>query len=218
MNLIRLASLALIIGSVPSVIPANDPPHNPAQAKPKAADEGSKFRYRGLTIDVGALADSPDRDSSIAALRNQIDMVVDAKVKPEVANFFLTVPVELGFVPDGQLGVCRDHSVFLTSEPIPVDRGVLIHELTHAYHQMKLTDDHKRQVTRFHKEATRSYGLSSNEYFLSNESEFFAVTASISLRGRSSRLPHTRQILKAVQPDYYKLLGAMFDPKPADPS
>ena len=41
-------------------------------------------------------------------------------------------------------------------------------------------------------------------------------TGSIYLRGTSSRKPHDRPPIRAAQPEYYKFLGELFDPEPAD--
>lgn len=51
---------------------------------------------------------------------------------------------------------------------------------------------------------------------MSNELEFFAVTGSIYLRGTSSRKPHDRATIQAMQPEYFKFLGELFDPEPSD--
>lgn len=43
-----------------------------------------------------------------------------------------------------------------------------------------------------------------------------AATASMYLRGKSSRKPHDRRTIRAAQPDYYKFLDELFDPEPGD--
>ena len=104
----------------------------------------------------------------------------------------------------------------LTTDPIHPDRGALIHELLHAYHDRKMGKEEMRRVSAYYEEAPRAYNLPRTEYAMSNESEFFAVTASIYLHGKSSRKPHDRRTIRAAQPDYYKFLGELFDPEPAD--
>jgi hypothetical protein len=65
--------------------------------------------------------------------------------------------------------------------------------------------------------APKAYNLPRTEYAMSDESEFLAVTASIYLRGKSSRKPHDRPTIRSAQPDYYKFLSELFDPEPAGP-
>ena len=114
------------------------------------------------------------------------------------------------------MGVYDGSAVVLTTDPIHPDRGVLIHELLHAYHDRKMDMEAKKRVTAYYEEAPRAYNLPRTEYAMSNEQEFFAVTGSIYLRGTSSRKPHDRTTIRATQPEYYKFLGELFDPEPAD--
>ena len=211
MKPVNLGMVALLGSGLATLSFAHEP--IPATSKAGPADD-SKLQYRGITINIATLPNDDDPEPVLTALKHQIDMVVEAKVKLEIAKFFLTVPVKLGKVSNNNLGEFRGRSIVLLDQPIPSNRGVLIHELIHAFHGLSATGDQKRQIAQFYREATQAYGLPDSEYFLTNDSEFFAVTTSIYLRGKSSHLPHTRQILKAVQPEYYKFLKATFDPQP----
>jgi hypothetical protein len=212
MNRLRLAALALLLSPVVSASHADEP----RLAEQTAADSVAKLLYRGFTADISALDKAKDAGQTLVSLKHQIDIVVDARVKPEIAAFFSTVQIKLGEVKDDGLGFYDGSAVVLTNDPIHPDRGVLIHELLHAYHDRKMGKDEMRRVSAYYEAAPRAYDLPRTEYAMSNESEFFAVTASIYLRGKSSRKPHDRRTIRAAQPDYYKFLGELFDPEPAN--
>ena len=181
-----------------------------------ADDVVAKLLYRRFTVDISALDEVKDAGRTLVSLKHQIDMVVAARMKPQVAGFFSTVLIKLGEIRDGSMGVYDGSAVVLTTDPIHPDRGVLIHELLHAYHDRKMDVEAKKRVTAYYEEAPRAYNLPRTEYAMSNEREFFAVTGSIYLRGTSSRKPHDRTTIRAAQPEYYKFLGELFDPEPAD--
>ena len=225
----RLALLALLCFTlpVPAPAPADDPPAGSqtrarpgarakARARPGQAEAIPKFRYRGMTIDVAALWGTDELESVLPSLRRQIDITVDARVKPEIAEFFRSIPVALGPVPGGGPGFCDGRSVVMTAAPLPADRVVLLHELMHAYHH-KLTTAQHRSVVRFHREAAQAYSLPTTEYFLTNVNEFFAVTASIHAHGSIPRAPGSREAIRAAQPEYARLLAEIFDTAPAVP-
>ena len=216
----RLAALTLCYAVIaPIGAPADDPPKPtpPVKAKKRprvAPQDWSKFRYRGITIDVSALADYENPESNIASLRRQIDIVADVKTRPEIADFFLKVTTTLGPVPGGGPGFCSGRFVVMTPEVIPPDRVVLLHEFLHAWHGT-LKPEAQRELTKYHQQALHAYGLAPTEYFLTNVGEFFAVTASIYLHGQIPRPPATRQAIQRAQPEYYRFLASLFDPKSA---
>ena len=217
MKLLGAASLVALCLAPSLVIRAGDGPARDAPPAAERVDEANPtFRYRGLTVNIAALVDLADPAPALASLRHQIDMVADARVKPEIARFFRLVPIVLGTVGNGSPGVgLPGPVVLLTAAPIDPEWRVLIHELLHAYYSAKLTPAQEREIVRFHQEALTAYEWDKDEYFLSDCQEFFAVTGSIYLRGKIGRPPHDRPVIRKAQPDYYRFLGAMFDPEPA---
>jgi len=97
--------------------------------------------------------------------------------------------------------------------------AVLLHELLHAYHARLLPDGYANKgVIGYYAYAKSKDVLTKEAYALKNHMEFFAVTASIFLAGKSEfHDPKSRETLKEKLPDYYKYLVGVFgfDPDPA---
>jgi hypothetical protein len=97
--------------------------------------------------------------------------------------------------------------------------AVLLHELLHAYHARLLPDGYANKGVIGYYAYVKSKDLLPKEsYALKNHMEFFAVTASIFLAGKSEfHDPKSREALKEKMPDYYKYLVGVFgfDPDPA---
>jgi hypothetical protein len=93
---------------------------------------------------------------------------------------------------------------------------VMLHEFLHAYHGQLLPNGFRNEGVLGHYNYAKSKQLyASDTYALTNEREFFAVTASIFLFGKDSgHEPFTRQSLKEKQPDYYKYLVGLFGVDP----
>src|SRR5262249_48562862 len=134
MNLFRLAAIALLF-CPQALAPDVD---EPRPAERAAADSVAKLLYRGLPADISALDNVKDAWHTLVSLKHQIDIVVDVRVKPKIAAFFSTVPIKFGQARDDGLGFYDGSAVVLTTDPIHPDRGVLIHELLHAYHDREM--------------------------------------------------------------------------------
>ncbi|MGJ4940555.1 hypothetical protein ACQR1W_08285 [Bradyrhizobium sp. HKCCYLS1011] len=122
-------------------------------------------------------------------------------------------PVALGV--DTNLGVIMIRPILLGS-PAYADRPALLHELLHAYHNLKLPQGFKNAGIQLHfDQAKEQKPYPQDAYLMSNTAEFFAVTASVFLYGNDG--PFSRADLKAKQPDYYKYLVYLFgyDPDPS---
>jgi hypothetical protein len=89
---------------------------------------------------------------------------------------------------------------------------VMLHEFLHAYHAQLLPNGFRNEGVLGHYNSAKSKQLyATDTYALTNEREFFAVTASIFLYGKdSAHEPFTRADLKEKQPDYYKYLVGLF--------
>jgi hypothetical protein len=90
------------------------------------------------------------------------------------------------------------------------ERPVLLHELLHAYHDHILPGgfDNPAALSWF-KQASDKKLYPADQYLMTNEKEFFAVTASVFLFGRDGAI--VRANIKEKQPDYYKYLVWLFE-------
>jgi hypothetical protein len=90
------------------------------------------------------------------------------------------------------------------------ERPVLLHELLHAYHDHVLPDGFSNQAAlSWFKEATEKHLYSADQYLMTNEREFFAVTTSVFLFGRDGSVDRAQ--IKQAQPDYYRYLAWLFE-------
>jgi hypothetical protein len=89
---------------------------------------------------------------------------------------------------------------------------VVLHEMLHAYHARLMPNGFENEGVLTHYNLAKTKQLYPAEsYVLTNQKEFFAVTASVFLSGKdSAHEPFTRAALKEKQPDYYKYLVGVF--------
>jgi len=89
-------------------------------------------------------------------------------------------------------------------------RPMLLHELLHSYHDRILPGGFTNPaVQSWFKQASGQGLYPADQYLMSNEREFFAVTASVFLSGRDGSL--VRADIKKKQPDYYTYLKWLFE-------
>jgi len=92
-------------------------------------------------------------------------------------------------------------------------RPILLHELLHSYHDRILPGGFANQaVQSWFKQASEQGLYPSDQYLMTNEREFFAVTASVFLSGNDRSL--VRADIKKKQPDYYTYLKWLFECDP----
>jgi len=95
---------------------------------------------------------------------------------------------------------------------------VMLHEMLHAYHANVMQQGFKNPGILLHYNIAKDEKLYPAEaYLMSNEREFFAVTASVFLNEKAGGEPGTRANLKQKQPDYYKYLVFLFGFDPDQP-
>jgi hypothetical protein len=171
------------------------------------------FDYRGFHVDLsgarGAMADA----KMIAAVKRQIDIVEQMKLKPDVIAFMRTVkiwanPKKTGLGPGHY---ARATGVDLQMDQLDTKRPILLHELLHAYHDQQLPNGFANKDIQTFYERGRSAGWPSDSYLMSNHREFFAVSASVYLFGDIPRPPESRKQLREKQPQYYQWLADLFD-------
>lgn len=116
-------------------------------------------------------------------------------------------PVALGV--DTKLGVVLVRPIMLRASSTNAQRPVLVHELLHAYHYLKMPQGYKNPGILLHYNRARDGQLYPAEaYLMVNEKEFFAETASAFLYGNAGSV--ARSSIKEKQPDYYKYLVVLF--------
>jgi hypothetical protein len=125
-----------------------------------------------------------------------------------------TNPNAVDLAVDSGLGV-----IMLRPDMRYEKEAVLLHELLHAYHARLLPDGYANKgVIGYYALAKSKDLLPRESYAMKNHMEFFAVTSSIFLAGKSEfHDPKSREALKEKMPDYYKYLVGVFgfDPEPA---
>jgi hypothetical protein len=122
-----------------------------------------------------------------------------------------TNPDPVDFAEDTRRGV-----VMVRPPMLDPQRPAVLHELLHAYHAHMMPQGVQNPAILLYYTAAKSQHVyPDNAYLLTNEKEFFAVTASVFLYGKDG--PFTRPSLKEKQPDYFKYLVWLFgfDPDPA---
>jgi hypothetical protein len=88
-------------------------------------------------------------------------------------------------------------------------RPILLHELLHAYHDRILPGGYANEAAMsWFKQASAQQLYPADEYMMTNEREFFAVTASVFLAGDDGGL--VRADIRKIQPDYYTYLKWLF--------
>jgi len=171
------------------------------------------FDYRGFHVDLsggrGAMADA----KMIDAVKRQIDIVEQVKLKPQVIAFMRTVKV---WANPKRTGLGPGHYSHATGVDLQMDqlepkKPILLHELLHAFHDPQLPGGFANQdVERFYDRGSAA-GWPGDSYMMSNAHEFFAVTASVYLYGDIPRPPESRKQLRDKQPQYYQWLADLFD-------
>jgi hypothetical protein len=93
------------------------------------------------------------------------------------------------------------------------ERPVLLHEMLHAYHDHILPGGFGNPaIMSWFKQASEKKAYPADAYLMTNEKEFFAVTASVFLFGRDGS--RDRAQVKEAQPDYYRYLAWLFGLEP----
>ncbi|WP_159011380.1 hypothetical protein [Bradyrhizobium sp. S69] len=89
---------------------------------------------------------------------------------------------------------------------------VILHELLHAFHNRLMPQGFQNPGILVHYNLAKSKQFyPADAYVMTDQKEFFAVTASVFLYGKDDKEPFTREKLKAKQPDYYKYLVGLFE-------
>jgi hypothetical protein len=110
---------------------------------------------------------------------------------------------------DTQLGVVMVRPMTLDASSL--QRPIILHELLHAFHNSMMPQGFENSALLHYYDLAKSKQLfPAEEYLMTNQREFFAVTGSVFLYGKDDKEPFTREKLKTKQPDYYNYLVWLF--------
>jgi hypothetical protein len=177
-----------------------------------SASRAQDLSYREWRFGVGSGV-APLSDELIQSLHAQIDIVESLDIRPEIKTFFRTVPLEIDKTTTGGAGAYsfREHRMFLSAHVDSPENPVFLHELLHAYHDLKLPDGvRNRRIIETYEDAQRNHTFRTDAYMMKNEKEFFAMCASVVLWGRAARPPSTRETVREKLPGFYDWIVAEF--------
>ena len=183
-----------------------------------AADPADTLQIHGFTIEYGHVG-LPKLQKMQATLEHQIDIVEQSGVPAATLEFFRSVPV----VMEKHINTGFGHAqmldgrqvVQLEAEKLPGDRPILLHELLHAYHGLKLGPT--PMIRDSYQEALQKgfYKQYAKAHFLENPREYFAVIGSIFLYGRKiDQPPFDCRLPARYQPQFVAFLTEQFGPHP----
>lgn len=164
-------------------------------------------RAADFTIDWQGGPQTPEVAASLAA---QIALVKALPIDPDVAAFFASQPILVDRAADTATRA-GPRGIFFERRPLPPENPVLLHELIHRFHLLRLPDGFRNaDVLRFYQEARGGGRYPPNAYMLKNQAEFFAMTASVTLYGRAARPPFVRANVAEKSPDLYAWIVKAF--------
>lgn len=154
------------------------------------------------------------------SLERQMEIVEQSGVPAATLEFFKSVPVVLVARMDKGFGYARRDAagrqiVELLAAKLPSDRPILLHELLHAYHGVKLGPT--PMIRDSYRQAVQSgvYGRYAKAHFLEAPNEYFAVIGSIFLYGkRIDQPPFDCRLTAKYQPQFIDFLTEQFGPHP----
>ena len=210
-----LRPLVLVLTSVVSFHTASAQNRGATAQKPvthAATGTRKTVSHNRFTIDVTDIVSVPDRDSVIKAVKEQVDLVVNAKMPAATRAFFRTVPLVMTPVTGRPRYSAGRIEIPLHSEsPFSRDRPILLHELCHAYHERKLEGGFDNPtILAFYDQAKKSGKFPADSYMLSSNPEYFAMMASVFLHGSALRDPFARDSIRVKQPAMYDWLVKEF--------
>jgi hypothetical protein len=154
------------------------------------------------------------------SLELQMEIVEQSGVPVATLEFFKSVPVVLVPRIDKGFGYSRRDAagrqiVEILAARLPPDRPILLHELLHAYHGVKLGPT--PMIRDSYRQAVQSsfYKHYAKAHFLDAPNEYFAVIGSIFLYGkRIDQPPFECKLIATYQPQFIQFLTEEFGPHP----
>jgi hypothetical protein len=217
----RFAVVALIAAGLCLGVPAPGLPalagpaplFGPPLFGPRHAAPSLDFSYRGWNVRAAAAARVQSPDQTVRAIKAQIDIVEQLRLKPDLLVALKALPIYADPSIGREVGrYTADRRILLRVKRLDAKRPSLLHALLLAYQDQHVPGGFANaDIARFRQEIAARHVWPRTAIMLQNNGEFFAVTASAYLYGEITREPYTRADLKKTQPDYYQWLGRLFD-------
>lgn len=195
-----------------SLVLAAAPPAN-------AGDSADAVEIHGFAVEYAKVGlDALQRMRP--TLERQMEIVEQSGVPPATLEFFKSVPVVI--VPELATGFgharvdeSKRQIVELKAASLPRDRPILLHELLHAYHGVKLGPT--PMIRDSYQQAMKlpAYKRYAGAHFLENPREYFAVIGSIFLYGaKIDQPPFDCELPAKYQPQFIAFLTEQFGAHP----
>lgn len=153
---------------------------------------------------------APETPEIAAALAAQIALIEALPIDPAIIAFFATQRIAVDTMPGSMSRIAPD-GIHFERRAVPADNPVLLHEMLHRYHLLRLPDGYRNaDIRRLHDDARTSGLYPPGAYMLSHPIEFFAMTASAVLYGQLSRPPFSRAEVAAKSPELYAWIVVEF--------
>ena len=171
------------------------------------------FDYRGWRVRADAAARQQPSAKTVAAIKAQIDIVEQLRLKPPIIEALRAQPIYADASIGREVGrYSAERRILLRVKRLDAKRPSLLHALLLAYQDQKIPGGFANpDVARYRQQILTRHIWPKTAIMLQNNGEFFAVTASAYLYGEITREPYTRADLKKTQPDYYRWLARLFD-------
>jgi hypothetical protein len=184
-----------------------------------AAEEGDTIQIRGFNVEYGQVG-LASLQRMQATLEHQMEIVEQAGVPTATLEFFKSVPIVMVKNLSTGLGHANKDErgrqvVEIKAEKLPGDRPILLHELLHAYHGVRLGPT--PMIRDSYRQAVESgiYKNYAKAHFLEAPNEYFAVIGSIFLYGkRIDQPPFDCSLTAKYQPQFIAFLTEQFGPHP----
>jgi hypothetical protein len=122
-----------------------------------------------------------------------------------------TNPDPVALAEDTNLGVVQVRPIMLDPSSKNGQRPILLHEMFHAYHaQIMPRGERNPSIKFYYLQASNKKLYPADAYLMTNEKEFFAVTASVLASGMADG-GTTPQDIKQKQPGYFKYLSWLLE-------
>jgi len=169
--------------------------------------------YRGFALNVRNLAGKANRDAVLASVQDQLMLADTVGLDSAKASFLRAIPIVI-LAATGGSARYADSVVLAPAMLYAKEKPVLLHELMHAYHGLRLPDGFRNSTIEALFDQARTSGrFPVGSYMLSNRSEYFAMMTSVYLHGSAARDPFTRDSIRLKQPDMYAWLTREFGPR-----
>jgi hypothetical protein len=183
---------------------------------PAATSTSSTIELRGMTVDIGAMQTASNLQQMLDSLSRQIEIAEIAVQDPEQLAFLKSIPLvwRASAAPQSENAAYGRGTILLASQIYSPEKPVLLHELMHAYHDLRLPDGFANSdIQALYEQALASGQFPAGSYMLQARGEYFAMMASVYLHGSAARDPFTREAVREKQPDFYAWMESEFGPK-----